>query len=120
MPKAVIVRNGGTTITIEGTQDEVISMVARIEGPSGPDERRTPALPKASAAKVVATPTALISELVQEGFFREPKELGDVGQALKERGHFYPVTTLSPAMLRLVRKKELRRLKDKKRWTYVG
>jgi hypothetical protein len=120
MPKAVIVRSGGATITIEGTQDEVVSMLARIEGTSGADQKKPPATSRISSAKGSTTPTALISELVQEGFFREPKELGAVGQALKERGHFYPVTTLSPAMLRLVRKKELRRLKDKKRWTYVG
>jgi hypothetical protein len=29
------------------------------------------------------------------------------------------VTTLSPLMLRLVRKRELRRIKGKKRWLYV-
>jgi hypothetical protein len=39
--------------------------------------------------------------------------------ALEEQGQFYPVTSLSPTVLRLVRKRELRRIKDKKRWLYV-
>jgi hypothetical protein len=62
----------------------------------------------------------LLSELIAEGFFGQPRELGVVRLALKEKGHFYPVTTLSPLMLRLVRRKELRRIKEKNRWTYVG
>ena len=59
-------------------------------------------------------------ELIDEGFFREPQELGSVCAVLKQKGHFYPVTTLSPLMLRLVRRKALRRIKENKRWTYVG
>jgi hypothetical protein len=63
----------------------------------------------------------LISNLIGAGFFKEPKQLGAVKVALEEEGEFYPVTTLSPAMLRLVRAKELRRIKDGNgRWTYVG
>ncbi len=65
------------------------------------------------------TPGGLLSELIDEGYFSQPKELGAIRIALQEKGHFYPVTTLSPLMLRLVRKKELRRIKDKKHWTYV-
>jgi hypothetical protein len=43
-----------------------------------------------------------------------------VKAALEEQGHFYPVTTLSGLMLRLVREKKLRRLKEGKRWRYTG
>jgi hypothetical protein len=62
----------------------------------------------------------LVSQLIDGGFFKKPKELGAIKTALEEQGHYYPVTTLSPAVLRLVRKKQLRRIKDKKRWLYVG
>ena len=76
-----------------------------------------PAEPKSNARP---TPVNLISGLVDGGFFKTPKELGAIKVALEEGGHFYPVTTLSPVLLRLVRKKVLRRIKDKKRWTYVS
>jgi hypothetical protein len=43
-----------------------------------------------------------------------------VKAALEEMGHHYPVTTLSGAMLRQVRKHNLRRVKQDKRWVYTG
>ena len=119
MPKATWITQDGSTVTIEGAEDEVAALLERLGGrravaaePSGP------AKPRSGRQK--SNPMTLISELMDEGFFREPKELGAVRLALKERGHFYPVTTLSPLMLRLVRRKELRRIKEKNRWTYVG
>jgi len=62
----------------------------------------------------------LVSELIDGGFFKKPKELSAIKIALQEQGHFYPITTLSGVLLRLVRKRDLRRIKDKKRWLYVG
>jgi predicted transcriptional regulator len=59
-------------------------------------------------------------ELVEGGFFKRPKGLRAIKDALEDQGHFYPVTTLSPTLLRLVKKKELRRIKEGKRWSYVG
>jgi hypothetical protein len=64
-------------------------------------------------------PAQLLAELIDEGFFNEPRALGAVRSALQEKGHFYPATTLSPLMLRLVRKKGLRRIKSAKHWGYV-
>ena len=41
-------------------------------------------------------------------------------EALKTHGYIYAVTSLSPAVVRLVRSKRLRRLKNKEGlWTYV-
>lgn len=114
MPKAVMTTKDGATVTIEGSPEEVAVLLARLNG--GKASERTPA----KSAQVKATPMGLLTELIAEGFFSEPKELGAVRLSLKEKGHFYPVTTLSPLMLRLVRRKDLRRIKDKKRWTYVG
>lgn len=117
MAKAVISKDD-CTITIEGTEDEVFSLVRRFENGEqsigGTVGRRR----KASGTSRT-TPTELVCEMIDEGFFSTPKELGAVRSALEEVGHFYPVTTLSPLMLRLVRNKKLRRIKDKKRWKYV-
>lgn len=118
MPKALITTQSGATVTLEGTQEEVAALVARFEA----FERRNaaPATEQiVRPGKRRATPMGLILELFAEGYFRTPKGLGAVRQALEERGHFYPVTTLSPVMLRLVKKKHLRRLKQGNLWAYV-
>src|SRR5689334_22002766 len=120
MPRAVITTKGGATVAIEGTQDEVrglLGLFERSEQVGSPLSDR-PVLRTKRGTKT--TPMGLLSDLIAAGFFAEPRELGAVKQALEEQGQFYPVTTLSPLMLRLVRRKELRRIKVRKRWTYVG
>jgi hypothetical protein len=65
--------------------------------------------------------SGLISEMMAAGFFKQPKHLGAVKAELEQNGQFYPLTTLSPTMLRLVRSRQLRRIKDNRgRWSYVG
>lgn len=114
MAKATISTASGATVVVEGTDDEVAALLARFED-TGPQSTQ----PAKRLGKHRATPVGLISELIGEGYFSKPKELGAVKQALEERGHFYPVTHLSPVLLRMVKKKELRRLKQGKRWAYV-
>jgi hypothetical protein len=122
MAKARLTTKSGTSIVIEGRADEVAALVKQIAPGTGPSK---PAEPKAGASgrrrQPTATPINLISSLIDGGFFRKkPKDLGAVKVALEEMGHFYPATTLSPTLLRLIRKRQLRRLKDKKRWLYTG
>jgi hypothetical protein len=119
MPKAVIAMKSGSTVTIEGSDEEVAALVSRLEGGQG--TKSTPAKSRSSAQqKAKPTLTGLVEELVSEDFFSKPKELGAVKIALEERGHFYPTTTLSPIMLRFVKRRELRRIREKKHWAYVG
>jgi hypothetical protein len=122
MPKATVATPSGTKIIIEGTSDEVVALIARLEGlgrsadaqPSGTARLKAPTKSKQSLP-------GLISELIDSGFFKTPKYLGDLKEALQQNGQFYPVTTLSPTMLRLVRSRQLRRIKDNKgQWSYVG
>jgi hypothetical protein len=122
MPKATVAIPSGAKITIEGTSDEVVALIARLEGLDGGS--RTPlsaATRSNSKTKSKLSLPALISEMISNGFFKEPKHLGALKDALEQNGQFYPVTTLSPAMLRLIRSRQLRRIKDNKgRWSYVG
>ena len=118
MPKAIVTTKSGATVAIEGSEDEVAALLARIEaGENSSNPSRRGASRKSDGKP---TMSGLVAELIEEGFFKTPKELGAVKVALEQRGHFYPVTSLSPLMVRLVRKKGLRRLKEKKRWMYVG
>lgn len=119
MAKAHITTQSGTKVTIEGTPDEVATLVAKMEG-------KVSARPKRGQqsnqhkGKGRPGPVSLVSELIDGGFFKKPKELSAIKLALQEQGHHYPVTTLSGIMLRFVRNRQLRRIKDKKRWLYVG
>jgi hypothetical protein len=122
MPKATVATPSGAKITVEGTSEEVFALIARLEGlDSGARPRQAAASRSNSPAKSKPSLPGLITEMISNGFFKEPKLLSVVKDALEQNGQFYPLTTLSPAMLRLIRSRQLRRIKDKNgRWSYVG
>ena len=119
MAKAHITTKSGASITIEGTPKEVAELVSQLK-PVGGTALRRKQIKRNETGDAKPTLGNLIAEFIDGGFFKKPKELGAIKNALEEQGHFYPVTTLSPTMLRLVRRRQLRRVKDKKRWLYVG
>jgi hypothetical protein len=128
MPKASVVLADGTKVTIDGTADEVAAVLQRIAGgtPSSPGTNA----PKALSQQTVASggrskgkasgPADYIRELVADDFFKTKRGLGDVQKKLEEGAHIYPVTNLSPVLFRLVRAKELRRIKEGGTWKYVN
>lgn len=64
----------------------------------------------------------VFTDLIRQNFFNESKNIGEVQKALQEKGYHYPMTSLSPTLLRLVRKGNLmrtRKIKDEKEvWAY--
>ena len=121
MAKAHITTKEGTKITIEGTPEEVALVAGKLGAGA------TVVVPMSGRKKtgkhkekLSVTPINLISSLIDGGYFRKPKDLAAVKVTLEEMGHFYPVTTLSPTLLRLVRRRQLRRIKEQKRWLYTG
>jgi hypothetical protein len=122
MTKARITTKSGSKVIIEGSPEEVASLLAILErvptGGSAPKD-----MPRKKERRLQSntkqTPTTLLAELADGGFFKKPKELSAIKTALQEQGHYYPVTSLSPAVLRAVRKRILRRIRDGKRWLYV-
>lgn len=120
MAKANIKTKEGTIIAVEGIPEEVAKIIQLIKSSS--PERKT-SIPKEKTSEVRVSkisPVNLIGSLIDGGFFKKPKDLSEAKHALEELGHVYPVTSLSPALLRLVRRRQLRRIKDKKRWLYTG
>lgn len=119
MAKAHITTSEGVTIKLDGTPDEIAAVIAKIRNPSeavskttaGRKDRRKP-------QRILLVD--LIDSLVDGGFFKKPRDLAAVKAALAELGHHYPMTTLSGAMLRKVRNRRLRRLKEDSRWVYTG
>ncbi len=117
MAIASVTLPGGAKVVIEGSQAEVADLLAKLQSPSQPATQRSER--SATEAFKREGPMRLILDLIDADFFKAPQELGAVRIALEERGHFYPTTSLSPLMLRLVRGKQLRRIKSHKRWAYV-
>jgi hypothetical protein len=55
-----------------------------------------------------------ISFLAREGFFEVSKSANEVKDRLRDKGYAYPIDRISIALIRLVRKRELRRLMEKR------
>ena len=131
MPKGNVVLADGTKVTIEGTADEVIELLHRLSGgtqrspggggPKGSRRRRGGSTGKGTSPKArTKGPADYLRELVAKDFFKIKRGLGDVQRKLEEGAHIYPVTHLSPALFRLVRARELRRIKEGGTWKYVN
>jgi hypothetical protein len=131
MPTANVVLGDGTKVTIEGTVEEVAILLKRISGDksqvseggssAGTERRRRKSITKGSSDKRKPKgPADYIRELVADDFFKVKRGLGDVQKKLEEGAHIYPVTHLSPVLFRLVRARELRRIKEGGMWKYVN
>ncbi len=123
MTKANIRLPNGTKIIVDGTPEEVAKTVKLMQGGFESNPKRTESVAKPTKkteAPKQAGIVGRIRELNDDGFFKQQKTLKDIKNGLAEKGHIYPVTSLSPALVRLVRSRELRRLQHNKKWTYVG
>jgi hypothetical protein len=121
MAKATIKSKSGAVITVEGSEQEVSNILATFErtsvvGHAKEAIARSRTVKKGEKKREGASD--IIVGLREAGFFDKPKGLGEVSQALEEKGFLYPVTTLSGVVLGLVKKKELRRKKHEGKWVY--
>lgn len=121
MAKATIKSKTGAIITIEGTEKEVASILTSFENTvtiaRAKDVIKKSQIAKKDQKKRIAASDIIIS-LKEDGYFDKPKSLIDIANALQERGHLYPVTTLSGVMLSLVQNKLFGRKKIDGKWMY--
>ena len=115
MTKAQITTPDGIAIKLDGTPAEIVKLVADLKKES----EKSPPTKRGRSKSLRTSLPALIESLIDGDFFKKPRGLAEVKSALGEMGHHYPVTTLSGVMLNLVRKRNLRRLKTNKVWTYA-
>lgn len=114
--KAEIKKKDGTHIVFEGSEEEVKRLLDLIR------EDKSVKIQKAKdneTKKGKLSIGDMILELREEGFFAKPKSLVEIKNALSEKGRIYDVTTLSTQVIRQVRKRNLGRLKQDKKWMYV-
>lgn len=121
MAKATIKSKTGAIITVEGTEKEVASILTSFENTvtiaHAKEVIKKSKIAKKDQKKRIAA-SDLVINLKEDGYFDKPKNLIDIANALQERGHIYPVTTLSGVMLSLVQKKLFGRKKIDGKWVY--
>ena len=105
---------GGIQINIDGTPKEITEVIENL-GKKIKTDNQTSVSQRQGKTSI----GDLIGALIDGGFFKTPRDLASVKGALEEMGHHYPVTTLSVVLLRQVRRRNLRRLHENKRWVYV-
>ena len=127
MAKANLILPNGTKVDIEGNADEVALLLSKFSQPQGTQQARQAPKRKARRTSTVdgirkakLGPIGHISAMAEEDFFKSKRTLADIQKKLEEKGHIYAQTSLSPALVRLVRKKALRRIKTNKQWVYVS
>jgi len=72
--------------------------------------------PKKATKKSVS---GLIVELIDDGFFDTPKAFGEIADELKRRGYYYPRTSLTLPLQKLLQKRTLGRISVSGKWAYV-
>lgn len=119
MAKATITMAGGVKVTVEGSPDEITALVRKLQGPTATGATKSA---RKAGKRQRLRPVDHIEELIDKNFFKTPRGLSEIRDKLREMGHVYPLTTLSPIMLRQVRSRNLRRLKESKtgnKWKYA-
>jgi hypothetical protein len=122
--EAKITTPDGISVEVSGTPEEVSTIVRRLRSGSSGTALQTRRGKKELKAQEGSAPgKVLISDLIEtmkrEDFFKSPRGLGEVRQGLADMGHHYPVTTLSGAMQKLAKRRQLRRFKQDGMYVYV-
>ena len=112
--KAEIKKKDGTSIIIDGSEEEVKRLLDLIHEDEPVKTQKTKETKKGRMSI-----GDMIFELKEEGFFNSQKSLVEIKNALSAKGGIYEVTTLSASLIRLVRKRNLGRVKRDKKWMYV-
>ena len=115
MIKATIELCDGTRVVVEGSPEEVAKTKELVVAQVNKDALTS----RKSQSRSKTGPIGLIKELKFEGFFDTPKVIGEIKQKLEEKGHYYALGSLSPALIRLLRRGEIGRLKQEGKWTWV-
>lgn len=104
----------GTTAKFEGTPDEIYSLTEKFQK----NNVFTKGVKQKSSS--LNGPQQRIRLLIEAGFFKQRKTLTDVKIKLEENGYIYTSNILSKPLLRLVKNKEIRRVKENGKWNYIN
>jgi len=109
---------GEITVEVEATSpEELEEVVKRVVSAIGRAPQR-PAPARRSEGKRASTCRDVLERLLDEGWFSQPRSLGDVTAELARRGYFYDPTAVAHGLLDLVREERLTREGAPRRYQY--
>lgn len=116
MAIAKISMPGGISVEVNGTPEELISVLENLKSKhASASVHRTTWKRKSGRGEI----PGLIEALKSEEFFKSPQGLADIRAKLGELGHHYPLTTLSGAMQTQCKNRSLRRFKQGGKYVYA-
>jgi hypothetical protein len=119
MAKAIYTSSSGAKVAVEGSPEEVAELLQKL----GAATQKGPITPRSHASaptrRVRRGVVGHVLGLREVGFFRAPKSLNEVAEALQKDGHLVPTPAVAVVLLRLVRDKELQRTKEGGAWKYA-
>jgi len=115
MAKAYIETPDGVIVKLEGTPEEIATVLKEIKVEDAP-AKKTKASGKRSGKTTIPS---LVENLREEGFFKKPKSLDEIRSRFKDLGHNYPLTGLSGPMRSEVKNRRLRRFKENRKYVYA-
>lgn len=116
MAKAQITTPEGVLVKLEGTAEEIASVIRQAGSKSATGKVNSKAK---ATSKTRPTVPGLVVELKDEGFFKQPKTLGEIQKRLADLGHHYPITGLSGPMQAQCKQRSLRRFKQDSKYVYA-
>ena len=123
MTKATIKTKAGTEITIDSdkeTIEYIVNAIQRREEMVSHLRASRETRDKEIHGEQPRNATQMILKFKREGYFKSERSATEVMEALKKEAFHYPLTTIYPVLLRLVKKGDLGRLKNKEgNWVYV-
>ena len=119
MPKVEIKSPTGLHIIVEGTVDEVSTIVNQAKELTQNLPKKFDVSIKHRSSKTKDSLKVFILSLRDEGFFDIPQGIGLVKTKLEQNAHSYSLPSISTTLIRLVRKGELGRVKETGEWLYV-
>ena len=115
MVKAEIIFPDGTKIVVDGDIDDIIEIKKRFNEQEKVNGKKDTLVKNVrDGIKTSKGPLGRSRLLIKEDFFKEKRTIKDILKKLKESVIFYNAQSLSPALLRLIRKGELRRIREEK------
>ncbi len=122
MAKADIILPNGTKISIDGTPEEIIKIKESLSSEKSQATKKRKISKKQNGSKKISKegPLARVRLLIEKDFFKQKRTLEEIRKRLEEMAIFYKVSDLSPSLIRLVKKGEIRRLKEEGQWRYVN
>jgi len=124
MAKAEIATSTGTKITIDGSADEIASILSIYKDKPCKDPdillvKNNQDSGSKKRPKSKLTLEDYILDLKSTGFFDTPKKTAFVKEKLDQESHFYPMQSVSTRLIRMNEKRQLGRIKEGDQWAYV-